>query len=203
MSKTTPMKIKRLLPTRKEIELLRELTKRVGVTKLAKALDISFTSCKSLVSLERVTEHLLQHVRDRLPKVAAEYLHAAPQSRKKVPRARTSVPLQQVDNGVRKRLLELLPYVSMVRLSQALGFSTKTLRAVMAGYRPLHASTQDEIRSQLDELLQPPHRGLRVTLATTTLGANVKLLQDGHLAPIPGMTVAETITFLSTAARAQ
>jgi hypothetical protein len=192
--------VKRRLPTRKEIGLLRQLNARIGVTRLAQALDIPFYTCRSLLAIDRMTERTLTQVRDRLPKVVGEYLDGpAPVRRKKVVRP-PSESLQPVDPDVRAQLNALQPYVSMVRLSQALGFSTKTLRAVVAGYRPLRGSTQQLLRDQLAELLRPPRHLLREALLTPS-AAVLQSLRDGFLAPLPGLTTAETEAFVTARPR--
>ncbi len=150
------MSVKRRLPTRKEIGLLRQLNARIGVTRLAQALDIPFYTCRSLLAIDRMTERTLTQVRDRLPKVVGQYLDGPPLVRRKKVVRPPSEPLQPVDPDVRAQLNALQPYVSMMRLSQALGLSTKTLRAVAAGYRPLRESTQQLLRDQLVEFLRPP-----------------------------------------------
>ena len=72
------MSVKRRLPTRKEIGLLRQLNARIGVTRLAQALDIPFYTCRSLLAIDRMTERTLTQVRDRLPKVVGQYLDGPP-----------------------------------------------------------------------------------------------------------------------------
>jgi hypothetical protein len=178
-----------------ELDQLRQLRDRLGVSKLARALDLPFYACRSMLNVERISDRTLQRVRDHLPEVAERHLALPlPES------PRPHVPLQAPDADVQALLATLSPYVSMMRLAHALGLSFATLKAATAGYRRMHTSTLDALRGQLDELLQPPYEALRATLRSPTPDAVLRGLRVGVLLPLPGMSVAQTEAILLAAA---
>jgi hypothetical protein len=183
---------KKRLPTAKEIDLLRRLNALIGVTDLARRLDLPFYTTRDLVAVERVTERSLRQLRDRLPQLISLLDAPPPRRRKAEP---TTEPLQAIDPALRAELRAIAPYVSMVRFAEVLSFSVRTVRAAMAGYRELHASTQAHLRSNLSEVLQPPRSLLRQALVTPS-AETLRSLRQGFLAPLPGLTAAETEHFV-------
>jgi len=183
---------KKRLPTAKEVDLLRRLSAQIGVTDLARRLDLPFYTTRDLVAVERVTERSLRQLRDRLPQLVTLLDAPSPRRKKAEP---TTEPLQAMDPTLRNELLAIAPYISMVRFAEVLGFSVKTVRAAMGGYRELHASTHAHLRSNLSEVLQPPRQLLREALVTPSAELLCSLRQ-GFLAPLPGLTAAETEHFV-------
>ena len=171
-----------------EFAQLRQLSDRLGVTRLADALDLPFYICRSLLNLQRVSDRTRYRVRAYLPKLVAGHLtNQAPP-----PKRRPPPPLRVAGGDIRMTLAALFPYVSAVRLAGALGLSLNTMNAAAAGYRRMHVATAEMLRSRLDDLLQPPHDALRATLRVTTPGSVLQGLRVGMLAPIPGLTAEQT-----------
>jgi hypothetical protein len=173
-----------------EFDQLKQLRERIGITKLAAVLDLPFYTARSMLDVERVSERTMQRVRDHLPAAVARHLTPLPSSR--APSVADQFePLRPADDELRGALSAMLPYVSLVRLANYTGTSVNTLRAAVAGYRPMRASTLDTLRSQLDTLLQPPHDALRGLLRAPRPNA-MRALRAGLLAPLPGMTAVQT-----------
>jgi hypothetical protein len=176
-----------------ELDQAKQLRDRIGLTKLARLLDISFYTCRSMLEVEGVTERTLRHVRERLPNVAARYLKPSGVRRGTSPNQDL---VRDVGAEVRATLAILAPYVSMSRLARMLDVSLKTLKAAAAGYRPMHFATAEALRSHLDELLQPPYAALRNALRAQPQDVVLRGLQVGVVAPLPGMNAAETRALL-------
>lgn len=176
-----------------EFDQLTQLRDRIGITKLAAALDLPFYTCRDMLNVERVNDRTVQRVRDHLPAAVGRYLaEAGPEA----PAQPEHEPLQSVDAEIQATLSTLLPYVSMTRLAHVLGLSLSTLKAAAAGYRRMHVSTADVLRNQLRDLLQPPYAGLRTALRAPPLDAAIDGLRVGVLAPIYGLDAAQTEALL-------
>lgn len=176
-----------------EFDQLTKLRDRIGITKLAAALDLPFYGCRDMLNVERVNDRTVQRVRDHLPAAVRRYLtEAGPEP----PAQPEREPLRNVDAEIQATLSTLLPYVSMARLAHVLGLSLSALRAAAAGYRRMHASTADALRNKLHDLLQPPYAGLRTALRSPPLDAAIRGLRVGVLCPIYSLNVAQTETLL-------
>jgi hypothetical protein len=176
-----------------EFDQLTQLRDRIGITKLAAALDLPFYTCRDMLNVERVNDRTVQRVRDHLPSAVAKYLA---ESGPEPPAQPEHEPLQSVDAEIQATLSTLLPYVSMTRLAHVLGLSLSTLKAAAAGYRRMHVATADVLRNQLRDLLQPPYAGLRTALRSPPLDAAIDGLRVGVLAPIYGLDAAQTEALL-------
>jgi hypothetical protein len=183
-----------------ELDQLKQLRDRIGITKLALVLDLPFYTCRSMLDVKRVSVRTLQRVRAHLPGAVTSYLASSPSPEPTTP---DHEPLRDVDAEVRATLSTLLPYVSTLRLARALDLSLNTLKAAAAGYRRMHAATAETLHGRLDELLQPPHEDLRATLRAQPVDAVLRGLRVGVLAPLPGMSIAETRSLLLGDAEAE
>jgi hypothetical protein len=177
----------------KELDQLTQLRDRIGITKLAAALDLPFYTCRDVLNVERVNERTAQRVRDHLPAAVERYLTKAATA---PPMQREYKPLQSVDATIQATLSTLLPYVSMTRLAHVLGLSLSTLKAAAAGYRRMHAATADSLRNQLCDLMLPPYAGLRTALRSPPIAGAIDGLRAGVLDPIYGLDVAQTEALL-------
>jgi len=176
-----------------ELDQLTQLRDRIGITKLAAELDLSFYTCRDMLNVERINDRTVQRVRDYLPTAVARHLAGAGPEPPKQPE---NEPLQNVDAQIQATLSTLLPYVSITRLAHILGLSMSTLKAAAAGYRRMHVSTAEVLRDQLHDLLLPPYDGLRTALRSPPRDAAIDGLRVGVLAPIYGLDAAQTEALL-------
>jgi len=136
-----------------EFEQLRELRTILGITKLAKLLDLPFYACRNMVAVQgRVTKRTIQHVRDYLPDLVAQHMPSAPAAAAaEAPLVSTSVsspdPRLLLPAEI-DQLTLLHDQLGVSRLSEELGIEPETCRALMVAGR-VHSRSIDRARANL------------------------------------------------------